>query len=217
MDALTRIAPAGVELLDRVDTVLAHAGAPAGHPLWPLLRRLRTLPGEAVAAFATAMPAPLVATGDVVRGIAEAYGRDALPSGSEWRGAGAESFALRWRALSEHRDGLADRMRATGAFLGALESWLSESRMLLARTLATVLTSAEAVEVCAVSDSTTASAAVARAAAEIAVPVLESLDIVHERGERLLAEWAPRLDELFYRAPAADGHTDLDATTEVAI
>jgi hypothetical protein len=249
MDALARIAPPAVELLDRVDAVLAHAGAPADHPIWPLLRRLRALPGEAVAAFAPVTPESLAAATDTVHGLAVAYEREALPGGSgDWRGAGAESFSAQWQALRAHRDGLAERIRATASYLGALESWLAASRALLARTLAEVLTSAEAVEVHTATDppggpdfgwpAGAASAdgrqvgtgttpadgpvgvgtvGVARAAAEIAVRVLESFDRIHEQGERLVEEWRPRLDELIYRAPRSGHHARWDSTTEVAL
>lgn len=249
MDPLARIAPPAAELLDRVDAVLARAGAPDGHPVWSLLRRLRTLPGEAIAAVATVTPAPLAATADTVRHLAGEYGRDALPAGSDWRGAGAERFAARWHAMRAHQDGLAELLHATASYLGALESWLAESRMALARTLADVLASAEAVQVCTavnwsaggpsdwstnrvanwsiggVADLSTGGASdrpgglesLTRAAADIAARVLATLEAVHDNGERLRHEWAPRLAELTYHAPAADEHARFDTTTEVTL
>ena len=43
MDLLDRVYPVAARLLDQVDASLAAAGAPADHPIWPLLRQLGAL------------------------------------------------------------------------------------------------------------------------------------------------------------------------------
>jgi hypothetical protein len=55
MDPFDRLAGPAGDLRRRVGESLAAGGAPEGHPIWPLLRRLRALPGEALAAL---RPAP---------------------------------------------------------------------------------------------------------------------------------------------------------------
>jgi uncharacterized protein YukE len=238
MDALDRLAPPAADLLARVDDTLVRCGAPPGHPVWPLLRRLRALPGEAVAALAVASPAPLDATGAVLRRFDEAYSHAyaALPAEVEgWRGVGAESFAAQWAALRAHLgEDLADRLRDTMSFVEAVERWVRDTRAALARTLAVVLTSAEAVAVRAAAvptapDASAASAVpsdegpatgpvapdVVRAAAGIAAHVLRTLVEAYDRGAALLDEWAPRLDEVRYRVPAQVSAAGFEATTEV--
>jgi len=47
MDLLDRVTGPAADLLARVDDGLLAEGAPAGHPIWPLLRRAGALPGDA--------------------------------------------------------------------------------------------------------------------------------------------------------------------------
>ena len=236
MDALDRLAPPAADLLARVDDTLVRCGAPPEHPVWPLLRRLRALPGEAVAAIAAASPAPLDAAGAALRRLDEGYAQAyaALPAEIEgWRGVGAESFAAQWTALRTHLgEDLAERLRDTRSFVAAVERWARDTRAALARTLAVVLTSAEAVVVRAAVAPTDVSAApavpgddgpaagpaapdVVRAAADIAARVLRTLAEAYDRGAALLDEWAPRLDEVAYRAPAQVSPAGIETTTEV--
>lgn len=226
MDALDRLATPAADLLARVDSALALAGAPDDHPVWPLLRRMRALPGEAFTAFAAVSPAALAAAGAVLRQVCAQYARPGAtgPAEPAWRGAGADSFAAQWHALRTHLDvGLAERLRSTVSYVDAVEDWTRDTRGALARTLVVVLTSAEAVSVrtagSAVERNWPASGAVppevARAAADIAARVLETLAEAYDRGEALLGEWAGRLDEVAYLAPAAAAPGGLEATTEV--
>lgn len=66
MDALDRLAEPGLDLLRRVDALIA-AGVPEGHRVWPLLRRMQVLPGDAVRGFLDLHPAPLAGAGRTVR------------------------------------------------------------------------------------------------------------------------------------------------------
>jgi hypothetical protein len=213
-DALDRlVGPAG-DLLSRVDATLARFGAPAWHPVWPLLRRLRALPGEAVGAFAVVEPAPLADAAAVLRPILQGYAeaRATLPDRLDWSGVAAEAFTGQWVALGAHLDGgppdLCSRLAATVSYVDALADWLAEARSALARTLAKVLGSAEAVQVRTAAD--------AVAAAGIAALVLAVLAEVHERGAQVRAEFGAELEELGYRPPVPVVRA-AGATTEVPL
>jgi hypothetical protein len=167
MDALDRVAGAGRDLLGRVDAALIAAGAPAGSPIWPLLRRTGALPGEALE-FALGLDAePVLSAAVELRGRANEFAEQraelvehiggaqqtAPAGGGAWQGAGAEAFAAQWQALSAHigdsaaRDqpSLAGRLLSMSAYLEALARWLSGLRGTLAGAVAEALTSAEAV------------------------------------------------------------------------
>jgi hypothetical protein len=66
MDALARVEPVARPLLREVDVALATLGAPADHPVWPLLRRLGVTPADAVAFFAEARPDAIRSAGAAV-------------------------------------------------------------------------------------------------------------------------------------------------------
>lgn len=226
MDLLDRLAAPATDLLTRVDAALVRSGAPDDHPMWSLLRRVRALPGEAVAAFVAVSPAALADTGVVLRGLCARYAQAEamLPIELAWRGAGADSFVPQWRALRGHLGSdLTDRLRATVSYVDAVGDWTRETRHALARTLVVVLASAEAVSVrtsvSAGDGDWPAAAAVpqdaARAAADIAARVLETLAEAYDRGEALLGEWVGRLGEAHYHPPVAVASTAAETTTEV--
>ena len=225
MDALDQLAPEAAALLARVDATLARCGADVDHPVWPLLRRVRALPGEVVSALAEVRPGPLAAAGSPLRSLAEGYGEEHVPDlpADVWRGAGAESFARRWSAMSAHLDGgpdtLTDRLVDTAGYLDAVAGWLAQARDSLARALAEVLTSAEAVRVRTARMSDDWSAVVppevGRACADIAAHVLRQIAEAHERGRTMLDEWPPRLAELAFYATASGSAPGLTAETEV--
>lgn len=204
MDALDRLAGAAADLLARVDDTLAHAGAPDDHPIWPLLRQVRALPGDAVAAIAALEPAPLGSAATVLRRTIGGYAavRDTLPDELGWAGAGAESFAAQWAALGAHLgttpdDGITGRLTATLSYVDATEAWIRAGRAAVARTLAEVLTCLEAVRV------RTGGEGAAHSAADIGARLLACVAGVCERGERVLDEWRGPLAELPYVPPAA--------------
>lgn len=209
MDALDQVAPAAAGLLDRVDGVLAHAGAPAGHRVWPLLRRLGALPGAALSAVLSQRPAP-----PSFRGLLEEYAdaRTAISVRGSWEGAGAEVFAAHQAALSGHIDGLTAKLAATEAYGEAVAGWARESRVALARALAPLLGSAEAVTV--VTEPVGPDSAVA--AAEIAAEVLTVVDEAYDRLEALMRDWEVELAELPYRPPDT-GAPPLDLTTRIGL
>ncbi|GAA0793804.1 hypothetical protein [Spirilliplanes yamanashiensis] len=145
MDTLDRIAPAAGPLLARVDEIVEYAGAPAGHPLWTQLRRVRLLPGDAVEAVAALRPddiaaaaGPLRATRDTLADVAST-----LPAPGAWAGTAADAYATGRRALSTHVDALAGRAATTADLGDDLAEWMRGTRRAVAAVLADVLASAE--------------------------------------------------------------------------
>jgi hypothetical protein len=203
MDALDRLAGPAHDLLSRVDATLSRTGAPADHPLWPLLGRLRGLPGEAVATVAALRPAPLSAAGSDLRTLSGQYAqRPARPGGTagDWRGPAAAAFTTRWAGLCAHVEhGLAGRLTDSAGYAEAVADWIGRTRLAVARTLALVMTSAEAVAVAYEADP----AQVARAAADIAARVLGTVADAYAQADALVAEWSDRLAELPFTPPPA--------------
>ncbi|HEX6968830.1 MAG TPA: hypothetical protein VF174_08495 [Micromonosporaceae bacterium] len=210
MDPLDHLAGPAADLLDRVDDVLAESGAPATHRIWPLLRRVRALPAEAVAALAALHPEPLAAAAAAVRALIPRYETvgELLTAAVDWEGAAAEAFFARRDALAAHlTDGptsMLDRLEAGADYLDDLAGWVSSGRAALARTLAEVLVSAEAVTL-VVGDGIDGGPSVPAAAAEIGARVLAPVAELHDRGEALRRQWAQRLDESIYRSSADVG------------
>ncbi|NES13231.1 MULTISPECIES: hypothetical protein [Micromonospora] len=205
MDALDRLAEPGLDLLTRVDTLLA-AGAPEGHRLWPLLRRLQVLPGEAVGQFLELHPAPLADAGHAVRQLVRGYD-DAcalLADPVAWSGPAASAYDEARGALLRHLDegpeSLVGRLESTAGYADALADWVEGSRLALARALADVLRSAEAVTVhAATRPGVDAGQAAGLAAAEIAARVLGVIGVAYDGAENLLRQWAPNLAETTWR------------------
>jgi hypothetical protein len=218
MDPLDHLAGPAAELLGRVDDLLAVAGAPEDHRIWPLLRRLGALPGAALGDVVALRPAPLAAAGHAVRKLIGEYDhvRASLTGGDPWQGAGAEAYAAHRTALAAYLDGgvesLTGRLDATAAYADALAGWVVDSRNALARTLAEALGSAEAVAVVTAGTNAAANTA-ALAAAEIGARVLTTVAEVDERARLLLHHATPSLTELAYRGPTDAAPTRLDATT----
>ncbi|MEU3452442.1 hypothetical protein ABZ671_02380 [Micromonospora sp. NPDC006766] len=204
MDALDRLAEPGLDLLARVDTLLA-AGAPEGHRLWPLLRRMQVLPGAAVREFLDLHPAPLVDAGHAVRRLVRGYD-DAcavLADPVAWSGPAASAYDEARTALLRHLDegpeSLVGRLESTAGYADALADWVEGSRLALARALADVLRSAEAVTVHTTTAASGDGRAGALAAAEIGTRVLSVLGVAYDGAETLLRQWAPSLAETAWR------------------
>lgn len=206
MDALDRIVGAGLDLLSRVDSVLARFGAPEHHPVWPLLRRLGVLPGDAVGAVAALRPASLAGVGPDLRLLSREYAELPILRRLEWQGQAADAFGARWTAFSAHltgeTDSLASRLIDTARYAEAVADWADRTRLAVARTLAAVLTSAEAVTVITGTD------LVPLAAADIAARVLGAVADAYDEAEELLAGWPGLLDELTVEPPGPPISTD---------
>jgi hypothetical protein len=197
MDALDRLAEPARPLLSNVDNVLVRTGAPGDHPIWPLLRRLRVLPGDAVAAVAALGPAPLAAAGPALRALSGEYAQPqaTLPA---WQGPAAEAFAARWTTLSAYvEQGLAERLADTAGYAEAVADWVSRTRLALARALAAVMTSAQAVTL----GTCTEPGQVVRAAADIASHVLGTVADAYAEADLLRESWSGRLNELPFAPP----------------
>lgn len=203
-DPLDRLAAAAGPLLRRVDTVLAQEGAAAGDPVWPLVRRVGALPSGAVTAVAGWHAAPLGAAAGPLRALAREYAGtvDSVPGQVAWEGASAEAYGRQWRALRAHLVGpgtesVAARFDHTAAYLDATAEWVTRSRLALARALADVLGSAEAVAL--ETGLEPAGPAAARVAVHVLAPVAASCD----EGWKLHDDWDARLAQLPYQPPSA--------------
>jgi hypothetical protein len=205
MDLLDRVYPIAEPLLRQVDASLLGSGAPAGHPIWPLLRRLGALPGELVAHLATVTPAGLTGASDAVRGHASGYRHrvDEVAMPAAWRGPAAEAYGAAWVGLSAHLAGgpdtLAGRLDDTASFLDDVAAWVGRSRRALAGTLAECLGSAEALALRVGSG--------VEAAATIGAHVLGTAAELLDDGQALHDRWSSRLTELTYRPPGPTSAT----------
>ncbi|MFI0794343.1 hypothetical protein ACH4OY_16915 [Micromonospora rubida] len=220
MDALDRLAEPGLDLLGRVDTLLA-GGAPDGHRLWPLLRRMQVLPGDAVRGFLELHPAPLTDAGHAVRTLVRGYDEvcRTLIDPAAWSGPAASAYDQARTTLLRHLDegpeSLVGRLEATAGYADALADWVEGSRLALARSLADVLGSAEAVRVrAATAPGAEAGAVGPLAAADVAYRVLSVLGVAYDGAETLLRQWSPSLAETAWRGPAG-GPTRYDTVTRV--
>ncbi|MDW5327665.1 hypothetical protein [Plantactinospora sp. KLBMP9567] len=212
MDVLDQLAEPAVTLSGRVDDLLAAAGAPDGHRIWPLLRRLRVLPGDAVRAVLGLRRGELAAAGEVSGELRRTY-REAgavVADGGSWQGPAAEAYAAHRTGLAGHLTDLAGRADATAAYAEAVAGWIADTRYALARTLADVLGSAEAVAVLTVrgdgfgaapSGVTPGGLPVESAAAEIGARILATVSEAYDRAEALPQRWAAELDLLDHRPP----------------
>ena len=209
MDLLDRVHPIARGLLGRVDATLLSSGAPADHPVWPLLRRLGALPGEVVERLAEIGPEALGAAAGPLRDRADGYlsWASSVPALAAWRGPAAEGFAARWSTLSRHLAGdeetMAGRLVDTARYLEDVAAWLGRARRELAGALAECLGSAEAATLHAGSAEPAAGArGAAVAAATLGAHVLAAAGEVLDDGQRTLDAWHGRLDEL--RQPVVD-------------
>ncbi|GIF74091.1 hypothetical protein [Asanoa siamensis] len=181
-DALDHLAGPAGDLLARVDDLLARVGAPDDDPVWPLLRRMRALPGEAVAALTgTLRAAPLAEAGGVLRARAATCTdvRSAVIAPVAWEGPAGESYAARAARLGADAAAAGEALAATGRFADEAAAWIERTRERLAVVLAETLVSADAVAVVLGTDNA------ARAAATIATRVLSTLDTAISDGETL--------------------------------
>jgi hypothetical protein len=211
MDVLERVTGAGLDLLDRVDRVLASGGAPATDPVWPLLRVVGALPGEALR-FAVSLDAePLHATSMELRARSREFaGRRAaldvhIATGT-WEGAGADAFGAWWRALADYvGDGtsvdqasLAGRLLAMASYVDAVVEWIDYTRGDVAMTVADALRSHEAVAL----RTSTMDDDLSRAASTIGVRVLATFSDSLRNGRDLHDEWSQRLSGLPFHPPS---------------
>lgn len=214
MDLLDRVLGPARDLLARVDTTFTAAGAPPEHQIWPLLRRVGALPGEALECVAELSPDPLADVAIQLRARSDGYARQQANLAStiaagRWDGTAGTAFGATWGAVGEYLgDGessqepsMAGRLMALRGYLDDVGDWISGSRTRLAGALAEVLGSAEAV---ALRSSTATQTEAAGAAAAIGARVLAAVDDAVARGHDVSTRWASRLGEVPFHAPEID-------------
>ena len=196
MDRLDELMDAAGPLLRRAGEVLDEAGAPAGHPLWEQLRRVRVLPADAAQAVAALRPAAFAEVVPGLRAGAQTCAEIAagLPAPGEWSGEAAETYDdLRRRSathLAGGDDSLDERWTATADLADALQHWMIRTRTHLAAALADLLTSAEALTLTSSEGAPPPSMAEIRAAADVATLVLRTIADDYLRAEELLRDSA---------------------------
>ncbi|MDI1461946.1 hypothetical protein QEZ54_13305 [Catellatospora sp. KI3] len=151
MDALARLHPHTAGLLGQVDDLLARCGAPADHPVWPLLRRTGALPGDLVGGLVAWSPGPWLEQAEALRRAA----RDAAELATDlpveragaygWNGPAADAFARRAGAVRAEVRDWSEQLRADAERLDELAHWLQSARQRAARVLARVASSTQAV------------------------------------------------------------------------
>jgi len=204
MDALARIEPVARPLIARVDTALSSLGAPPGHAVWPLLREIGATPGDVVGFVAALSPEQVRPVAARLRRIADGYGEAVPVAGVAWQGAAGAEYAGEVAALSAHlADVLPEGVHATADCLELMADWQERSRRAMARALADVLVSSEAVTLRqeeARVDRPPASRAGVLAAADISVHVLESARAIVREGADVRAAWSTAVAVRSYRS-----------------
>jgi hypothetical protein len=212
MDALARLEPVAHDLMRRVDGCLVTLGAPTQHPVWPLLRRLGATPADALAFFVGVDEGSVRSAAASLRDRAEAFEAAEIPTGPPWRGTAGEAFGVYAADLRGHlagepgrgEDSMAARLRATASCVDDVADWCRRSRDGLARTLAEIIASAQAVTVRSLPDVSGFAAvrvpvAAVAAAADIGARVLAAAAEAVADGEALDRRWRPGLQELAFR------------------
>jgi hypothetical protein len=180
MDLLDELAADAAALLACVDETLAAEGASAEHPVWPLLRRVRVLPGAAVRAVCALRPDEVTAVLTALRSAGSAVTVTDLPGPADWQGVAAERYDAERQALAVHlTDTVGGRIDATARLTADVAAWMTDARRDAAVALAEVLGSAEAVAV------RLELAGAGDAAADIAVRVLTAVADAYDRAADL--------------------------------
>lgn len=214
MDALARLEPVARSLMTDVDAALGTLGAPAGHLVWTLLRRTGTTPADAVAFFADAEPERLDAAADALRDEARAYTEMAIPADVSWEGGAGQAYATTAHALDAYlRGDMAGALEETASYVEEVARWYRRSRDRIARAIAEVLGSAQAVTVRTRHAGHPTSVG---AAADIGAHVLEATAESLDDGRGLSSDWSSRVAEVTFRAPVETGPGRFDAAIRLS-
>ncbi|AGL13984.1 hypothetical protein [Actinoplanes sp. N902-109] len=199
MDHLDRLLAEAGPLLHRVDAVLSAGGAPAAHPVWHQLRRVRLLPADAVRTVAALRPGDLTDAPTGVRAAARtcATVADSLPGPADWSGPAADAYDESRRALAGHLSGSPDaleaRLHATADLAESLLTWMRATRDQVAETLADVLVSTQAIAL-ATDRTDSSSPTQQEAAANIATRTLQTIGDAYDQAADLLYRARPLRD-----------------------
>jgi hypothetical protein len=217
MDALDRIAPVARDLVARVDALLVRHGAPPDHPVWAELRRLGTVPGDAVEFFARVDVMELRTSAARLRAQAEHFAAAAIPPEVHWHSTAGESYSAHAAALAAHLDGMIARLTAMAEYADAVADWFGRARNTMAMALADVLAASEAIVLRPGQDPESAvPAGTLRAAADIGAHLLAAAAQARADGHDLLYDWRGRLDALPYQAPVLSTPYRFDTTIELS-
>jgi hypothetical protein len=192
MDALDEVMDTAGPLLRRVDELLSNLGAPPDHEVWAAMRRVRLLPGDAAQAVAGLRAGELQEAAPELRADARGYAgiAEALPAPGTWTGDAADAYDTARRRTAQHLSGGADsldeRLEATADLADALIEWMDQTRGDLARTLAHVLGSAEALSLSSSAAIDPASTGEVIAAAEVGRRILQTVADNYELAADLL-------------------------------
>jgi hypothetical protein len=219
MDALARLEPVAQPLLAAVDRLLGTLGAPADHAVWGHLRAVGATPADAVAFFVRLHPAPLRTAAAGLRGLERTYAAIDVPVKVGWRGAAGEEYAAYAAALADHLNGddsLAATAARAGSYVDEVGEWQQRSRDRMARALAEILVSAQAVTITAQPRGGEVSLDAVIAAADIGAYLLNVAASAIGDGHDLHRSWEAELSELAFqpagpRGPRPEGSIDLRA------
>lgn len=235
MDLLDRVVDPARDLLSRVDAALADSGAPAGHEVWDLVRRLGTLPGGALEFVAGLDPLALADTAVGLRAAADKHAGaratlDAAVAATGWEGSAGTAMRARCDALARylgdgeypHEESLAGRLVAMRGYLDDVGAWMSDTRRKVAIVLAEALGSAQAVQVRAGAGlPATAGAAgydsPGPAALAIGVRLLRTVSEAVDDAHRLADAWQPLLDQLPYPVRGAQPETQPSGSNQTRV
>jgi hypothetical protein len=192
MDALDEVMDTAGPLLRRVDELLSSLGAPPDHEVWTAMRRVGLLPGDAAQAVVALRAGELHEAAPELRADARGYAgiAEALPAPGAWTGDAADAYNAARRRTAEHLSGGADsldeRLEATADLADALIEWMDQTRGDLARTLAHVLGSAEALSLSSATAIDPAATGEVIAAAEVGRRILQTVAESYESAADLL-------------------------------
>jgi hypothetical protein len=192
MDSLDQVMETAGPLLRRVDELLSGLGAPPDHEIWAEMRRVRLLPGDAAQAVGALRAVDLDEAASELRADARGYAdvAEALPPPGTWTGDAANAYDAARRRTADHLSGgpdsLDERLEATADLAEALIEWMGRARADLARTLAQVLGSVEALSLSAGSAIDPAAAREVMAAADVGRRVLQTIAESYEMAADLL-------------------------------
>ena len=206
MDALAQLAPVAAPLLRDVDQALLTLGAPPAHPVWRVLGRVGASPADVVAFVADLEPARLRAAATALREQAAAYEQTSIPSDAPWEGETARFYTTAAAAARDHLAGesasLTTRLRRQASYVERFAEWQQALRDALARALAQVMTSSQAVTLRSRAvrpGEIDGFATTVQAAADIAVVLLGVAEDAAAAGRAVVGR-AEGLNELVYRA-----------------